>query len=94
MLAPFSTKVPLPVAVRPPDPAITPLTVKVLLAAAESVVSAVTLTLRFVTRVTLSVATKPPPARVRLVAAEAGTAPRAAALAIESEPPLMVVPPV
>ena len=81
-------KMPLPVAVRPPEPAIAPLMVKVLLAATASVASAVTLTLRFVTRVTLSVAARPPPARVRLVVADAGTAPRAAALAIESKPPL------
>ena len=81
-------------AVRPPGPETVPLTVKVLFAAAESVESAVRLTLRFVASVTLSVALRPPPTRVRFVAAEAGTAPRAASVAIETVPPLTVVPPV
>ena len=85
---------PLPVAVRPPVPAMAPLTVRVLPAAAATVESAVTDTLRFVAKVTLSVAVRLPPANVRLVEAEAGTAPSAESAANETEPPLMKVPPV
>ena len=95
MLAPFSTKVPTPFAVRLPEPAITPLTVRVVLVPASSVEpSPIRAMLRVAARLTLFGKTSSrPPARVRLVEALDGTAPREASLLMRTLPPTMNVPP-
>ena len=88
VLAALRTSVPAPVAVSPPAPATTPLTVRVLPVETATEESAVSARLRLASRATSAVAARAPPARVRFVAAEVGTEPRALSAAIETVPAL------
>ena len=85
----MKTKAPAPLSVSAPVPAMLPLTVKVVEAAAFNVEFAFTRTLRFAFKAVVAVMASVPPFKVTFVAAAPGAVPRALSAAIETVPLLI-----